>query len=1668
MPDYSAGTASVRITPDATGFLVDLERKLKSMRSQNFQVGLELDDAQARREAAELRKEVEGSDAVIPVDADTTGARAETRVWRVSEESNPVNVRIKVDTKTARQDMSRSLEAFSRGDVLKINVGAAGISMLPALATGLAEVASSMQKVAQAGLAIPGVVAGAAASIGTLVLGLSGVQDAFEAVSDASKSSGVDMASQARSAAAAQNTLRNAVVDEVQARKDQARAYRDASQQLQDLHIEMRGGVIDESRAILEAQKAREDLARGNFSDVREAALRVQEADQRLIEVRARNAQTAQELADANRKGVAGSDLVTEANERVTRSQQQLADAQAGAAESAGSMSAAQQKAADAMAQLGPNAQALVRTLHKLTPEFLAIRQAASEPMLEGKSEEFEDFVTGLSPTLKKGIGQISEALGDNISEVFRVLGSDQSKTLIDRILGNTAEAQARMSGIFDPLINSVGRLTAAGTDVLPRLVDGMVGLLERFEAFITKADQDGSLEKWIDEGITAVGQLSESILNIGKSFTAITRATGGQFLPWLQDATGRLSAFLDSTEGQNKLKEFFAEGKRVFEQWKPILESLPGLFEGIYKGAQTYIGGLLEILKPITEFLSAHPDLVAAAIGAWAGWKTAAASVTLVTGAVNGLTLALGGSAVGATAAGGAAAGGGLLAAITSIPGMAAILSTYAVGRGVTEAHERGASPEVTSRFPHLPGPRSGNVGDIPQSSPDRHPFETTPSPPPPPSRTHPGGRPAPPSGPPGPAVTPPPGGSVVVIDPNDPNNPLEIFGPPRAAGGVLPGWSPGRDNMLVPMAGGEGVLVPQATRALGGERGINTINRVLGHGYQTGGVVDEFGNPITPGAAPGPAGSNWFGGPGAGGAAGAGPLAPVAPSPYNPAGPQHGGQLESIVGSVESGIQGPIGLLSQLPGQIQGAGAPGQAPESGFGSGLLGNLIPGLGAAGQPGGGGTLPGLWGLAQIGSQPPEMQGQAFQAWTGQTMEWLGNWAGSGLLSFGKTLLGGVLGAFGAGDLMNNPLIQGIGQAGAHLANAGTQLAMPPQTGGVPGTGGPMLFTLPDGTTIDLNQIPTVSGAAPGAPTLGSLGGAVTPASLSSFIATLKPGQSVTPETVKDLPRLYAPGKEGEPPVVPADVQDFVKTFGSGSLVAQTRDTGDTLHEAGFAFDIYGTPEDMQAIADYVSTNLKGQTLQLIYAGLRDSGREISAGGYVTTGAGGGSYYKGHGDHVHWAFVPGALSSAATTPSVSWGPSAATSGGGGGQAAPAGNNLKSAAQQAYIAAGLPPGEWAAFDELLTRESGWDPAAVNPSSGAFGLHQFLGHENDIYGQLGGYSNNPLEQLRAGFQYLKDRYGGSPAQALAFHDANNWYKEGGPTPPGASKMFPAILHGDEFVVSERGRSRVPDEFLHALNKGLVDPKDLPQFASGGAVRDLLNLALPTPPKPPTPQGPTARPMIPIPAPPRPTQPGPTPQPAKPMQPAAPQPPAPAPPPAAAPPPAVAAPGAPQPTQPTGPPPVVLAPVAPGPGEGGGVGVHTMPWIDTAIESTATTLGNLGAIAASAAGGAAPVPGAGAGGALAGYMIQGAAKQAGKIVKDVANVISSAMVGSVPGGTVGEGPGYGNTLRPEQNRPQTADWRGSGTVNNFNGYDAAEVFQMAQNKEALDRQAALATVRG
>jgi hypothetical protein len=89
------------------------------------------------------------------------------------------------------------------------------------------------------------------------------------------------------------------------------------------------------------------------------------------------------------------------------------------------------------------------------------------------------------------------------------------------------------------------------------------------------------------------------------------------------------------------------------------------------------------------------------------------------------------------------------------------------------------------------------------------------------------------------------------------------------------------------------------------------------------------------------------------------------------------------------------------------------------------------------------------------------------------------------------------------------------------------------------------------------------------------------------------------------------------------------------------------------------------------------------------------------------------------------------------------------------------QEWMSAAGIPENDWQYVDFIVSRESGWNPAAVNKSSGACGLAQALPCAKT------GCANfaDPICALKWQYSYVKARYGGY-AGAYAFWTSKHWY--------------------------------------------------------------------------------------------------------------------------------------------------------------------------------------------------------------------------------------------------------------------------------------------------------------
>ncbi|MET9294219.1 transglycosylase SLT domain-containing protein [Streptomyces sp. NPDC003077] len=100
------------------------------------------------------------------------------------------------------------------------------------------------------------------------------------------------------------------------------------------------------------------------------------------------------------------------------------------------------------------------------------------------------------------------------------------------------------------------------------------------------------------------------------------------------------------------------------------------------------------------------------------------------------------------------------------------------------------------------------------------------------------------------------------------------------------------------------------------------------------------------------------------------------------------------------------------------------------------------------------------------------------------------------------------------------------------------------------------------------------------------------------------------------------------------------------------------------------------------------------------------------------------------------------------------------AAKSGGDVKAAVRKVV----KDPAQFECFSKIVEHESGWNPTATNPSSGAYGLVQAL-PAGKMASAGSDWKTNPTTQAKWGLDYMNSRYG-SPCAAWNFWQAHGSY--------------------------------------------------------------------------------------------------------------------------------------------------------------------------------------------------------------------------------------------------------------------------------------------------------------
>jgi hypothetical protein len=131
------------------------------------------------------------------------------------------------------------------------------------------------------------------------------------------------------------------------------------------------------------------------------------------------------------------------------------------------------------------------------------------------------------------------------------------------------------------------------------------------------------------------------------------------------------------------------------------------------------------------------------------------------------------------------------------------------------------------------------------------------------------------------------------------------------------------------------------------------------------------------------------------------------------------------------------------------------------------------------------------------------------------------------------------------------------------------------------------------------------------------------------------------------------------------------------------------------------------------------------------------------------------------------------------------------------------------------EWTALAEVEAREAGFSLTATNPSSGAYGLAQFIDGPSE-YAQYGGNSTTAAGQITAMLNYISSRYG-DPIAAEAHEVEYGWYDNGGYLKPGYTLAYNGTGRPEPVTPAGAGGASISDlsarlDQLHADMREMV----------------------------------------------------------------------------------------------------------------------------------------------------------------------------------------------------------------------------------------------------------------
>lgn len=514
------------------------------------------------------------------------------------------------------------------------------VGAINALAAGAAAAVGSLGPLLGVMGAIPGLAGAAAASIGTLFLGFRGLGDALKGLEKSQKKQATTARkagrTQERAARGIERAERNLVKSQeavLEAQEAVNEARQEAIDNLRQLRNQLENDALAEEDAAIRIMEARDALTdtiqdqTSSYTDVVRAEFEIRRAEQDLEDVQASRAETAEELADAEAKGIENSDAVTDANERLEDAVWNLEEAEFALADAMEAMqvatagtAAAVNDAAEAFNKLGPNAQRFVLALQTAREEMEKISRAVQETLLPDVQVALEALVA-LGKRLQDEFVSLAKVFGGGFLDVGELLGEEAFVADVESLFGMTNELVEMLLGATLSVIRGLTDVAIVAQDMTKWLVGLIETAAQAFEDWAEVGRETGTLAESFENTMSVLEQWGRILFDLGGGLRDLFNIGEEEigFLDSLENMADKFYEWTNSLEGENEIRQYFEDAREPLRELMLFLGEIvrafgrlgsqPELAELIRKLREEFLPSLEGLLDSVTSALG--PALV-------------------------------------------------------------------------------------------------------------------------------------------------------------------------------------------------------------------------------------------------------------------------------------------------------------------------------------------------------------------------------------------------------------------------------------------------------------------------------------------------------------------------------------------------------------------------------------------------------------------------------------------------------------------------------------------------------------------------------------------------------------------------------------------------------------------------------------------------------------------------------------------------------------------------------------------------------------------------------------------------------------------------------------------------------------------------------------------------